>query len=446
MKNENKTDVLVGFDPNNQSYWEKTGKKIANKTLTITTISLVMSFTTWFLFSVVVLKLPKIGFDFIDSQLFLLAAMPGLSGGILRIINTFLIPLYGTRKVITVTTLIKIIPLFMLGFAVMDTSSSFEYFLVIAFLLGIGGGDFSSYMPSTSLFFPKKLLGNALGVQAGIGNFGVSLVQLLSPMIIGLSIFSFMGGGEIVAETGKTIFLENIAFVYIVPLFIVGIWAWFSLKSIPVKASFKEQTDIFKDKHTWYCTLTYFMTFGTFAGLAAAFPLTIKSLYAPLEEGLDPLKYAFYGPLIGSASRVLFGKIADKTGGAILTHITGVALIILFAVLIFSGLLTPTDISQFPYYVTVMMLIFFFTGVGNAATFKQFPMIFSDSPRKAAGVIGWTAAIAAFGPFVYSFFISISKSVSGDFRLFFWFITVLCILATYVNWKFYTKKGCEKPS
>jgi NNP family nitrate/nitrite transporter-like MFS transporter len=416
MKN---SDWLTNYDASNETFWQNEGKKIAWKTLTITTIALTMSFATWFLFSVVVIKLPKIGFKFSDNQLFWLAAMPGLAGGLLRILNTFLIPIFGTKKIITVTTFLKIIPLLMLGFAVMDPSSTFGYFMLIAFLLGIGGGDFSSYMPSTSLFFPKKELGTALGVQAGIGNFGVSLVQLLSPLIIGLSIFSFMGGGEIIAETGKTIYLENIAFIYIIPLFLVGIWAWFSLKSIPVVASFKEQMDIFGDKHTWYCTLTYFMTFGTFAGMAAAFPMMIKSLYVPLESDLDPLEFAFYGPLIGSATRVFFGKIADKTGGAILTHITGIALIILFSVLIFGGFLTPTTIDQFPYFVGIVMLIFFFTGIGNAATFKQFPMIFSDSPRKAAGVIGWTAAIAAFGPFVFNVLISTSKSISGDARLFF---------------------------
>ena len=443
MKN---SDWLTNYDATSETFWQNEGKKIAWKTLTITTIALTMSFATWFLFSVVVIKLPKIGFKFSDNQLFWLAAMPGLAGGLLRILNTFLIPMFGTKKVITVTTFLKIIPLLMLGFAVMDPSSTFGYFMLIAFLLGIGGGDFSSYMPSTSLFFPKKELGTALGVQAGIGNFGVSLVQLLSPLIIGLSIFSFMGGGEIIAETGKTIYLENIAFIYIIPLFLVGIWAWFSLKSIPVVASFKEQMDIFGDKHTWYCTLTYFMTFGTFAGMAAAFPMMIKSLYVPLESDLDPLKFAFYGPLVGSATRVFFGKIADKTGGAILTHITGIALIILFSVLIFGGFLTPTTIDQFPYFVGIVMLIFFFTGIGNAATFKQFPMIFSDSPRKAAGVIGWTAAIAAFGPFVFNVLISTSKSISGDVRLFFGLMLFICVFATFINWKFYTKKGCERPS
>ena len=442
----NNSHWLTDYDPSNEEFWNKKGKKIAWKTLTITTAALIFSFATWFLYSVIVIKLPHIGFKFSDDQLFWMAAMPGLAGGFLRIINTFLIPIYGTRKIISISTLIKIIPLLMLGFAVMNPETSFGYFMFIGILLGIGGGDFSSFMPSTSLFFPKKEAGTALGIQAGVGNFGVSLVQLLSPMIIGLSLFSFLGGGQIIVETGKKIYLENIAFIYIIPLLIIGIWAWFSLKSIPVKASFKEQLDIFRDRHTLYCTMTYIMTFGIFAGFSAAFPLMIKNLYTPLDKSIDPLQFAFYGPLIGSASRVIFGKIADKTGGAILTHITGIALIILISRLILGGYLTPTSPDQFQGFLVIVLAIFFFTGIGNAATFKQFPTIFAESPRKAAGVIGWTAAVAAFGPFVFNVLITQSRAISGDARLFFWFLVVGCVMATAVNWYFYTRKGCERPS
>ena len=437
---------LEKWEPENEAFWQSTGKKIANRTLTITTIALTMSFACWFLYSAVVVQLPEIGFQFSDDQLFWLAAMPGLAGGLLRILNTFLIPIFGTQKVVSISALLKIIPLLMLGFAVMDPSSSYGYFMLIGFLLGIGGGDFSSYMPSTSLFFPKRLSGTALGIQAGVGNFGVSLVQLLSPIVISLSIFSFLGGGETVLATGKTIFLENVAFIYVLPLFLVGIWAWFSLKSIPVKASFKEQLDIFGDKHTWYCTVTYIMTFGIFAGLSAAFPLMIKNMYVPLDNTLEPLHYAFYGPLISSAMRVLFGKVADKFGGAILTHITGIAMGILFAILILGGYLTPTSADQFPMFFIIIMAIFFFTGVGNAATFKQYPTIFAASPRKSAGVIGWTAAVAAFGPFIFNIMIPQSRAWFGTSKPFFWCVFALCVVATWINWHFYTRKGCERPS
>lgn len=442
----NNSEWLVKYDPTNEDFWKEKGSAIACKTLLITTLALVMSFATWFLYSVVTIKLPQIGFKFTDDQLFWLAAMPGLSGGLLRVVNTFLIPIYGTRKVISISTLLKIVPMLMLGFAVMDKSTSFEYFMFIGILLGIGGGDFSSYMPSTSMFFPKSEQGTALGIQAGIGNFGVSLVQLLSPIIISMSLFSFLGGGEIVEETGKKIYLENVAFIYIIPIIIVGIWAWFSLKSIKVETSFRDQLDIFSEKHTWFCTIIYIMTFGIFAGLAASFPLMIKNLYMPLDKTINPLDYAFYGPLIGSLIRVVFGKIADKFGGAILTHITGIALIILFSVLIFGGYLTPTSADQFKGFIAIVMLIFFFTGIGNASTFKQFPMIFYKSPRRAAGVIGWTSAMAAFGPFIFSILITLSRKLFGNSEPFFIYILLSCILATAINWYYYTRKGCERPS
>ena len=140
----NNSKWLTDYDPNNEEYWNKTGKKIAWKTLTITTSALIFSFATCFLYSVIVIKLPQIGFQFTDDQLFWMAAMPGLAGGILRIGNTFLIPIYGTRKIISISSLAKIIPLIMLGFAVMNPQTSFTYFMIIGFLLGIGGGDFSS--------------------------------------------------------------------------------------------------------------------------------------------------------------------------------------------------------------------------------------------------------------------------------------------------------------
>ena len=105
----------------------------------------------------------------------------------------------------------------------------------------------------------------------------------------------------------------------------------------------------------------------------------------------------------------------------------------------------PTSPDQFQGFLVIVLAIFFFTGIGNAATFKQFPVIFSESPRKAAGVIGWTAAVAAFGPFVFNVLITQSRAISGDARLFFWFLVVGCVMATAVNWYFYTRKGCERP-
>lgn len=443
---------LERWDPENDQLWDSEGKRIAWRTLWITTITLTLSFSTWFMMSAIVTKLPGIGFKFTTSELFWLAAMPGLAGGTLRIIHTFLVPIYGTRHVITFATFIKLLPCVGIGLAVMDPSTPYWVFVVLAFTAGFGGGDFSSYMPSTNLFFPKRLKGTALGIQAGIGNFGVSLAQFMTPAMLGVATY---GPSEVFTKVNPTtkevlgtseINLQSAAFWYIPLLLIMTLVCWWMLRSVPVKASFKEQLDIFKDKHTWFCTITYMMTFGTFSGLSAAFPMMIKSLYGHFPDAPEPLRYAFYGPLIGSASRVLFGFISDKTGGAILTTITGIGLIIGSILMIALGLVAPTSVDQFPMFVAIMLGMFFFAGIGNAATFRQYPIIFGHNPRQAAGVIGWTAAIAAYGPFIFSSIIGAVIGSVGNASGFYWGLLVFLVFATWINWHYYNREGCEKPS
>lgn len=436
---------LSKWEPENPEFWKATGSKIAWRTLFITTIGLTFSFATWFMMSAIVVRIPQIGFKFDTMQLFWLAAMPGLAGGTLRIINMFLIPIYGTRHVITYTTILKLIPCIGIGLAVMNPNTPFWVFMVLAFTAGFGGGDFSSYMPSTRFFFPKNMQGTALGVQAGIGNFGVSLVQFITPWVIGISVFG-TSQTLTIGDTTKSVWLQNAAFWYAPFLVIGGVIAWNFLRSVPIKASFKEQLDIFKLKHTWFCTITYVMTFGSFSGLSAAFPLLIKSLYGTFPGAPDPLKYAFLGPLVGSLARIVFGPVADKYGGAILTHITGIVLIIGTLAMAFLGLFTPTSLDQFNLFVVFMLILFFFTGIGNAATFRQYPIIFADSPRQSAGVIGWTAAVAAYGPFIFSTLIGSSITNTGSPLPFFYGTVVFFVIATAINWWYYTRKGCEKPS
>jgi NNP family nitrate/nitrite transporter-like MFS transporter len=441
--------IISDWRPEDPTFWEQTGKKVAWRTLTITTVALVLSFATWFVMSAIVVRLPGIGFKFTEMQLFWLAAMPGLAGGTLRLVHMFLIPIFGTRNVVTVATLAKLLPCLGLGFAILNPETPFWMFMVLAFLAGFGGGDFSSFMPSTSVFFPKRLLGTALGIQAGIGNFGVSLTQFVTPWIITVAVAGgLFGGSQTLTKAGKTsqIWLQNAVFWYVPFLVVVGIVAWFMLRSVPVKASFREQLDIFSNKHTYFCTVTYVMTFGAFSGLSAAFPLLIKSVYGQFPNAPDPLKYAFLGPLIGSAMRVVAGPLTDKWGGAIFTQLCGFGLVAGAAVLGFGGLLTPTSPDQFTPFLWVMLAMFFFTGIGNAATFRQYPVIFSHSPRQGAGVIGFTAAIAAYGPFLFSTLIGWAKSSTGSAKPFFVGLMIYCAVATAINWWFYTRRGAEKPS
>ena len=440
---------ITDWRPEDPVFWEQTGKRIAWRTLWITTFSLVLSFATWFVMSAIVVRLPGIGFKFTENQLFWLTAMPGLAGGTLRLMHMFLIPIFGTRNVITIATLAKLLPCLGLGFAIMNAETPFWMFMLLAFLAGFGGGDFSSFMPSTSVFFPKRLQGTALGIQAGLGNFGVSLTQFVTPWIISFAVAgSLFGGSQTFTKAGKTspIWLQNAVLWYVPFLVVLGVISWLLLRRVPVKASFAEQFDIFKNKHTWFCTVTYVMTFGSFSGLSAVFPLLIRTVYGNFEGAPDPLKYAFLGPLVGSAMRIVAGPLTDKFGGAIFTQLCGFGLIAGAATLGFGGLLTPTSLDQFPAFVWVMLAMFFFTGIGNAATFRQYPVIFSHSPRQAAGVIGFTAAIAAYGPFLFSTFIGKSKSAFGSPKPFFLGLLALCVIATAINWWFYCRKGAEKPS
>ena len=143
---------------------------------------------------------------------------------------------------------------------------------------------------------------------------------------------------------------------------------------------------------------------------------------------------------------MLFGFVSDKTGGAVLTTITGLGLIAGSVMLITMGLVAPTGMEQFPMFISVMLGLFFFTGMGNAATFRQYPIIFGHNPRQAAGVIGWTSAVAAYGPFIFSMIIGSVIGVTGNATYFFYGLILFVCIATWINWHYYHRKGCECPS
>ena len=187
------SEWLQSWDPENEETWDK---RLAWTTLWITTFTLTLCFASWFLASAIAPKLTNLGFDFTQSQLYWLTSMPGLAGGLMRLVWMVLPPIMGTRKMVTLTTLLLLFPVLGWGVRVQDTSTPYWELLVLSFLSGIGGGAFSGFMPSTSYFFPRRLQGTALGLQAGIGNFGVSLVQLLTPWIIGFSMIGFLGGSQ----------------------------------------------------------------------------------------------------------------------------------------------------------------------------------------------------------------------------------------------------------
>ncbi len=432
------SDWLTEWDPESSS-WDS-GR--AWKSLWVTTFALTLGFVTWFLASAIAPKLNSLGFDLSEGQLYWLIAMPGLAGGTLRLVWTFLPPILGTRKLVTLTTALFLIPLIGWALAVQNPETPYVVLLLLGALAGIGGGAFSGFMPSTSYFFPRAKQGTALGLQAGIGNFGVSLVQFVTPWVIG---FALIGGASQMMtnkDTGATkeVWYQNAGYVWVPFVVVAVILAWVLLRSVPVQArGFRDQLDIFRNKNTWIMTYLYVITFGTFSGLAAGFALLINNLYGTKvfgESGIDPVKYAFLGALIGSVARIIAGPIADKVGGGRMTVVS--ALGIALGALYTCFQLSPTSADQFTSFLIGMLVIFFFAGVGNASTFKQMPMIFER--RQAGGVIGWTSAIAAYGPFIFGMMLSFVAPV-----LFFALGVAFAFVAAAVAWWFYARRGAETP-
>ena len=455
------SEWLDSWDPEDSSSWDS---PLAWRTLWITTFCLTLAFVAWFLPSAIIPKLNPLGYHFSKDQLYWMAAMPGLAAGLFRLVWMVLPPIMGTRRMVSLTSLLLIASTLGWGVRVQQPTAPYWELMVLAFLAGIGGGAFSGFMPSTSYFFPKSKQGTALGLQAGLGNFGVSLVQLLTPYLIAFSWLAIFGGSQKMSMPGKPaqeVWFQNASFIWI-PLMLIGAaLAWTMLKSVPVKANIKQQFDIFSNQDTWWMTLLYIMTFGTFSGLAAQFGLLMANLYGignadivqgsgatatVLVEGYavpDVVKFVFLGPLVGAGARVLFAPLTDRMGGAKWTLVSGVGLIgsILYTI----PALTPDTSSAtaleggFDRFLYGMIAIFLFSGIGNASTFKQMPMIFER--RQAGGVIGWTAAIAAFGPF----FFGVGVTSLGPV-LFYSIGVAWAVMCVGITWLRYARPGAPKKS
>ncbi|MGC4152328.1 MAG: MFS transporter [Propionicimonas sp.] len=452
---------LQSWDPENEETWDK---RLAWRTLWITTFCLTLCFVAWFLPSAIIPKLNAIGYSFTQAQLYWLAATPGLAAGLMRLTWMVLPPMMGTRKMVAFTTLLLFFPVLGWGVRSMSPTAPYWELLVLAFLAGIGGGAFSGFMPSTSYFFPRRLQGTALGLQAGIGNFGVSLVQLLTPLIISMGWLWWLGQSQMMKMPGKPdveVWYQAGSLVYL-PFILIGAWiAWRHLKSVPIKANIRQQFDIFRNQDTWWMTLLYIMTFGTFSGLSAQFGLLVINLYGwgnsaivegsgatatILVEGYtvpDAVSFVFLGPLIGAGARILFAPLTDRMGGAIWTLVSGLGLI---ASIIYTIPALVPDTSSaaalqagFNQFLYGMLAIFLFTGIGNASTFKQMPMIFER--RQAGGVIGWTGAIAAFGPFLFGVGLTLMPATT-----FYWIGVAWAVMCVAITWWRYARPGAPKKS
>jgi len=525
---------LNRWNPEDDQFWNSEGSKIANRNLWISIPSLLCGFAVWLYWSVITVQMLNLGFPFAQADLFTLMAIAGLTGATLRIPSSFFIRLCGGRNTIVFTTALLMIPAIGTGIALQDQHTPLWVFQLLALLSGLGGGNFASSMSNISFFFPRKQQGLALGLNAGLGNFGVTTMQILVPLVMTFGLF---GGDSMLLENtsgtligkipaGSETWIQNAGYVWLVlliPLAVIGWWGmnnintedatpdvpnpvvsfgiitgmlligfvtaaiglWLllpesangsgygvpkelvmalvigatvmSLKFLPgaIRTSLTRQYKIFNNPHTWVMSIIYTMTFGSFIGFSAAFPLAIKVIFGYQHvmvdgvmthnqvnaNGPSALMYAWMGPFIGALIRPVGGWIADKVGGALVTQICSIVMV--FSALGVAYYMKAAYASSTPeeFFLGFFLLflgLFAATGIGNGSTFRTIAIVF---PREQAGpVLGWTSAVAAYGAFY------IPKVIGEQINATTPEVALIGFAAFYavcvgVNWWYYLRKN-----
>ena len=532
-------DNIKNWNPEDETFWEATGKKVANRNLWISIPSLLCGFAVWLYWGIITVQMLNLGFPFAKADLFTLMAIAGLTGATLRIPSSFFIRLCGGRYTIFFTTALLMIPALGAGLALQDKNTPLWVFQALALLSGIGGGNFAASMSNINFFFPKKSQGLALGLNAGLGNFGVTTMQILVPLVMTFAMLGSLGGESMVLQStsgtligkiaaGTDTYIQNAGFVWLLLLIplafagwfgmnnintsevtptqpgaftafgimagmlaigfvtaLIGLWlilpeaangsgfgvpkeivlllvmvaTLFLLKLIPgqVKTSLDRQFKIFGNRHTWVMSVIYTMTFGSFIGFAAAFPLSIKVIFGYQhvlvdgvmthnivnDNGPSALMFAWMGPFIGALIRPLGGWISDKWGGALVTQICSVAMVVgaLGAAYYMREAYSSATPEEFfvPFFISFMVL-FASSGIGNGSTFRTIAMVF---PKEQAGpVLGWTSAVAAYGAFYIPQVIGeqINAATPEVALVGFAAFYAVCVV---VNWFYYLRKSGE---
>lgn len=442
--------VLTKWQPEDPDFWQNTGERIARRNLFISIPALLLAFAVWMVWSVVVAKLPSIGFDYTTDQLFWLAALPGLSGATFRIFYSFVVPVFGGRLWTTISTVSLLIPAFGIGYAVQDPDTPYFIFLVLALLCGFGGGNFASSMSNISFFFPKAQKGNALALNAGLGNLGVSVMQFAVPLVITASVFGALGGVPQQTAEGGQLWLQNAGFIWVPFIMASALLAWFGMNDIAdAKASFAEQAVIFQRKHNWLMCWLYTGTFGSFIGFSAGLPLLAKHQF----PDVDVLKFVFLGPLVGALSRAATGWVSDRWGGARVTF-----WVFVFMMLGVVGVVYSIQAASWWGFLGMFIFMFFMTGVGNASTFQMIPAIMRQevprlmpelsapdrlrqADRESAAIVGFTSAIAAYGAFFIPKSFGSAIAATGSPMAALWGFLVFYASCAALTWWVYSRRG-----
>jgi NNP family nitrate/nitrite transporter-like MFS transporter len=379
------TRWIADWNPEDEKFWNSEGKVIARRNLIWSIVAEHLGFSIWLIWSIVATKLPQAGFHYTTDQLFQLVALPGLIGSLMRFPYTFAVPIFGGRNWTIFSATMLFIPTLALAYFVTQPETPFWLMLCVAATAGLGGGNFASSMANISFFYPDRMKGWALGLNAAGGNIGVSSVQLLTPVLMGLGIVSLYQ-----ATPGPGgVYLQNAGLMWLLPLVIAVIGAALFMNNLTsARSTFKDQLAIVGRKHTWIMSYIYIGTFGSFIGYSAAFPLLIKTQFPSVTVAI-----AFLGPLVGSLSRPFGGWLADKIGGAIVTFWNFIAM---GAATI--GVMYFVNIKDFAGFLGMFLILFVTTGIGNGSTYRMIPSIFREEKlreAKGSGDVGRLTAIKA---------------------------------------------------
>ncbi|MEU4672149.1 nitrate/nitrite transporter [Amycolatopsis sp. NPDC023774] len=355
--------------PEDEAFWETTGKRIARRNLWFSVFAEHIGFSIWTLWSVVVLFMgPAYGFSAADK--FLLVSTPTLVGAIMRLPYTFAVAKFGGRNWTIFSAGLLLVPT-VLTAIVLHPGTSLGTFVLMAALGGVGGGNFASSMTNINTFYPERYKGWALGLNAGGGNLGVAVIQLVGLLVIGTA-----------GATAPRLVL----FIYL-PLIVVAALcaALFMDNLATVRGDTKAMREVVRYGHTWVMSLLYVGTFGSFIGYSFAFGLVLQNQF-----GRTPLQAAavtFLGPLLGSLARPLGGRLSDRLGGGRVTFATFGLMALATVVLVLAS-----SANSLVLFTVAFIVLFVLTGIGNGSTYKMIPAIFQVKARAAIDLGGDEAA------------------------------------------------------
>jgi len=388
---------LEDWRPEDKEFWDAKGRAIATRNLVVSVFSEHIGFSIWSLWSVFVLFLgPKYGLSTnakdAAAQKFLLTTLPTALGAGVRLPYTFAVAKFGGRNWTVVSAALLLVPLIVTGI-LLKPGTSFGTLLILAALTGVGGGNFASSMTNINSFYPQRLKGAALGLNAGGGNIGVPAVQLIGLLVI--------------ATAGKD--HPRILIAVYLPLVVIAIAAAALLQDniSHVRNEKRAMRDACRDQHTWLISLLYIGTFGSFIGFGFAFGQVLSNQFgshflSATTHKVDPVQImylTFLGPLVGSLIRPVGGWLADRFGGALTTLVN-------FAAMAAAGalVLIASKADSLPLFFVGFMGLFVFSGIGNGSIYKMIPAVFRmriddehGARRMANAVIGIAGAIGAFG-------------------------------------------------